>query len=242
MSKQLSFLIFIMTSALIMNAQSAVGSFVVSDKAKSELFGKVKSCTGTIYEATRSNGTVKKTSLFNTSTVDYDKHGFTTRTIMPNQTTKYVNEYDSKGYLKSVKTYIQGQYDGASRYTYNPTQVRETLYDEHGNQIGTVIHSQGKSIINDGEIKTTTFYNSKNLMTKVISEISTPDGIMTITTVPTYNNHLAIEKITLSTHEGTGVIYYSDYKYDQHGNWIYRVKSQDSMGMRVEERRIEYYQ
>lgn len=226
----------------MMKAQNPGSSLVVSDKDKSELSGNVKSVTGYTYEARRVNGTIQKTSLFNTATVSFDKHGFLTEQIVAAQTTKYVNEYNPQGRLASVKTYIQGQYDGCSRYTYKPSQVIETLFDEYGSEIGTIIHSQGKSVGNDNEIKTTTFFNSKNMMTKVIADVSTPNGTISMTTVPTYNSHSAIEKLTMTSPEGTVVIRYSDYKYDPHGNWTYRVKSAEGMGERVEERRIEYYQ
>lgn len=228
-------------------AQNNDATLVVSDKDKGELFGNVKSVTGSVYDAIRSNGTVKKTQLYMSSTVDYDQHGFGTRMIMPNANTTYKNVYGNDGRIESVKTYVNGSYDGNSSFTYEPGCATERVYDSNGIQTGTVVHTRGKSIMNtkddsDGsETTMTTFYDTKNQAVKVETLIKYGTVLPVMTIILTYNSHSAIENIKLSTPEGSADIKYSAYKYDDHGNWIYRVKSQDQMGVRIEERVIEYY-
>lgn len=226
----------------LISASAQESSVVVPDKDKSELFGNVQSCTTSIYEASRTGGVVKKNLLFMSATVDYDKHGFGTRMIMPNANTTYKNAYGENGQIESVKTYVNGNLDGTSRYAYESARAVETIIDNTGAKVGTVIHTKGKSITDDGETKITIVYNPQNLMTMTTTETATQYGNYTITTVPTYNSHSVINQLTLSSPEGTVAITYSDYKYDTHGNWIYRVKSQQGYGIRVEERVIEYYE
>lgn len=239
---RLSILAAFISLSIISWGQVFETALIVSDKYKAELFGNVKSCSTTIYEATRTGDLVKKSRLVMSATVDYDQNGFGTRMIMPNANTTYKNTYGTNGQLESVKTYVNGAYDGVSRYVYEPGRVVETMLDNAGAKAGTVIHSKGKSVADDGETTMTIFYNANNLMTKTVSDTKTQYGNYSITTVPTYNSHSVIERLTLSTLEGSGVIKYSDYKYDEQGNWVYRVKSQDGYGVRVEERVIEYYE
>lgn len=236
------FIILISLLPLIAGAQGTAAPFVMTDKDKGELFDKVKSCSGTVYEAERISGTVQKTSLVNSFSVDYDENGFGTRMVLPNQVTRYENAYDANGQLESAKTYVQGKYDGVSSYVYNPSQTIETIYDTAGNIASTVIHTKGKSVADDGDTSMTILYSSNNLMIQTITELKTDNGSQSIVMVPTYNSHSAIEKLTLTTSEGSFSIKYSDYKYDSHGNWIYRVKSQEGYGIRIEERQIEYYE
>lgn len=236
----------ILSATALFSATAQRASLVVPDNDKAELFGSVRSCTTSIYEATRTGDDVKKNSLYMSATVDYDAHGFGTRMIMQDVSTTYKNTYGENGQIESVKTYVNGSFDGTSQYAYEPTRVVETILDNTGAKVGTVIHTKGKSIIDDGETKITTFYNDNNVPTKIVSEMTTEFGSIHSSTVATCNSHSVVEELTTSITSPTEnyqiSVQYSDYKYDNRGNWIYRVKSVETEGMRIEERVIEYYE
>ena len=106
---------------------------------------------------------------------------------------------------------------------------------------------RGEQVINftqDGKMQaeglTGQVYDENGYLQKVSRSMETPQGNMTITTTYKWENGKVVSQ-TMNMMGNDMNIPFSDYKYDEKGNWISRKSSM--MGQEVEQtRKIEYYE
>ena len=141
-----------------------------------------------------------------------------------------VEANDAKGAVKSITVSMMGQ---TQKHTFTQEGKEENLknavYDENGYLQSAEIEAQGMSV------KVT--YKWEN------GKIKTQTSTMMGQEMPmnfVYNDKGEIVKLSMSMMGNDITIEYSDYKYDDKGNWISRKTS--AMGQEMETpRTIEYY-
>lgn len=167
------------------------------------------------------DGALKSTEIY-----EFDDHGYFTK----DSKSTYKNTYNADGLIEQRDVFVDGKQTERRTYTYvsdekGPGVVVKT-YDEDGNIKGVEgwqgdlryaeapgneilykLNKQGQVI--EGTIKVTNYRQEINIQQSA-----------------TYNDHGVLESSTLEAPGRTQVTSYSDYIYDDNGQWIQRYSDQ----------------
>lgn len=201
---------------------------VISDLTLNGLKGAVEYCETTAYAAIDQFGEINYGDVIRQSYEEYDTKGFITRCgSTDNEYSSFyvfVNSYNPSGNIEVIDRYDQnGKLVVRQKFVYTVGKAVETVY---GNIIngstgrqGDIIWTKGKKVDNVGLFKPIYYYDAYNRLIKYTQK--NIEGGDIITTY-TYNNKGALSEISSTLFILNS--YYSNYKYDEKGNWILRVE------------------
>ena len=208
---------------------------VISDRARDGLKGKVSSCTTKVYKAADKFGEIQEGSLLSDETVIYDKHGFK----LSDKEHRYENKYAQTDKISIIDVYKGSILYRKHIFEHKSGKAIETVYDESGDKIESIIWTPNKSVISDYCTETTTYNGSG----QTIKKVQRCDGRTIRIYTYSYNSRSAPIKFKSSYpdfYNQDETITYSQYKYDSKGNWTYRVNSRNGSVVSIVKREIEY--
>lgn len=228
-------MIVFLTIGLLAEAQ------VISDKTEAGLKGPVSICETFTYKAVDKFGDLEMGDLVEAEAFGYDSKGFKTMRAVSSEHYKYygkfVNTYNAAGKIEVIDEYnAKGELIGRNKFTYSATKVVEAVYgDGQGSSDyqGEKIWTKGKLVDNASMFKFTYFYNANNQVIKGLQK--TFYGGESVWTY-TYNAKGALASVTSPGGKRT----YSNYEYDEKGNWILRVEYHDGKPTEIPVRKIKY--
>lgn len=256
--KNLNFYIIIFLSLLCFSCFS--DEEVMNDLKKNNLKGKVKSMEEAVYDVVEKDGEIEKSNLNWKHLIVYNREG----NKMMKKTYKldgsvedvYMYKYDRKGRLiEELGTDAAGEYSTKMVYEYDdkgrmiednlwtpeyahPISTSTYEYDEKGMLTESIIWYTSKK--NRVMWKYVYEYNDKGQ--ESVSKTYKEDGSLERKNIFEYNNKGDMISMVVESDRFDPSRHTYNYEYDEKGNWIRRIQTDQGEPYQIIERTIEYYE